>query len=243
MNRDFTAIGRALAASARSAILNVLMDGSARPAGELAHAAGVGASAASEHLSILVDAGVLSCVVTGRQRFYRIATPSVAAAVEHIGLLCPDLPVRSLRQSRQQRDLADARMCYDHLAGRIAVRLTDAFVAMRWLEPDALALTTSGDREFTELGIEIRALRGQRRPLTRSCADWTERRPHLAGGLGAAIAGLFQDRGWTTRRASGRALIVTQDGVDALARRWNIDLLDEGRPRTEIRNQTVAAAR
>jgi DNA-binding transcriptional ArsR family regulator len=224
MSRDFTAIGRALAAPARSGILNVLMDGSARPAGELADAAGVGASAASEHLSVLLDARLLSCVVTGRQRFYRIATPSVAAALEHVGLLCPDLPVRSLRQARLQQDLADSRMCYDHLAGRIAVRLTDAFVALRWLEADTLALTASGELAFTELGIEIRALRGRRRPLTRSCADWTERRPHLAGGLGAAMATLFQDREWTTRRASGRGLIVTANGVEVLARRWNIQL-------------------
>ncbi|MET3803068.1 DNA-binding transcriptional ArsR family regulator [Nakamurella sp. UYEF19] len=224
MSRDFTGIGRALAALARSKILDLLMDGSARPAGELSAAAGVGASATSEHLAVLLEAGLLSCVITGRQRFYRIATPSIAAAVEHIGRLCPELPVSSLRLSRAQRDLAQARLCYDHLAGRVAVLLTDSYLDRRWLETESLALTEAGERGFLELGVDIAALRAGRRQLCRSCPDWTERRPHLAGSLGAAVAELFQQRAWAHRRGSGRGLIITDIGVVALEKQLGVHL-------------------
>lgn len=242
MNRDLTVIGRALAAPARSAMLNLLMDGSARPAGELADAAGVGAPAASEHLTTLVEAGLLSSTVAGRQRLYTLATPSVAAALEHVGELCPDLPVRGLRQSRAKRDLAQARMCYDHLAGRVAVRLTDTYLARSWLEPDGLGITAIGNRAFAGLGIEVDALRGRRRPLTRSCADWTERRPHLAGSLGTAVATMFADRGWTTRRAAGRGLIITAEGAGALRRLFDIDLEAGSAQRQEIGGQAARAS-
>ena len=224
MSRDFSVIGRALATPARSTILDLLMDGSARPAGELAKIAGVSASAASEHLAVLLDAGLLRYEVRGRQRFYRIATSTIAAALEHIGRLCPELPVRSLRQSRQQRDLAEARLCYDHLAGRLAVALADGYVAARWLEAENMALTPRGEGGFTELGVDVVALRAGRRPLTRPCPDWTERRPHLAGSLGAAVAALFQQRGWAQRGTSGRGLTLTAIGAAALTERFDIPL-------------------
>ena len=226
MTRDFTVIGRALAAPARSTILDVLMDGSARPAGELAGAAGVGASAASEHLAVLLDAGLLGCHLTGRQRFYRIANPTVAAALEHVGRLCPELPVRSLRQSRQQRDLAEARLCYDHLAGRLAVALTDSYLSRGWLEAESLALTSAGEQAFTELGVDLSGLRAGHRRVSRACPDWTERRPHLAGSLGAAVATLFLERSWTQRRSSGRGLIITADGAAALRQRFHLDFAE-----------------
>ena len=222
MSRDFTALGRALAAPARSMMVDLLMDGSARPARELAAVAGVGASAASEHLATLVGAGLLSCAPAGRQRFYRISTDSIASALEHIGQLCPDLPVRSLRLSRQQRDLAQARLCYDHLAGRVAVMLTDSYVGHGWLEAESLALTPAGEGGFTELGVDVGALRTGRRQFTRPCPDWTERRPHLAGALGAAVATLFLERAWVQHRPYGRGLSVTTAGAAALQRRWNV---------------------
>jgi len=226
MGKDFTAIGRALAAPARSTILDLLMDGSSRPASELAGAAGVGASAASEHLAVLLDAGLVRCSTTGRQRFYRISTTEIAAALEHIGQCCPEVPVRSLRHSRQQQDLAQARLCYDHLAGRVAVLLTDSFLARGWLEGDGLAMTPAGDRGFIELGVDLDGLRSSRRPLSRSCPDWTERRPHLAGALGASVATLFQERDWARRRPSGRGLIITAVGIEALAKELDVVLAE-----------------
>jgi DNA-binding transcriptional ArsR family regulator len=224
MGRDFTLIGSALAASARSTMIGLLMDGSARPAGELAASAGVGASAASEHLAILVNAGLLSCALTGRQRFYRISTASTAATLEHLGHLCPEIPVGSLRQSRQQRDLALARLCYDHLAGRLAVALTDTYLARGWLEPQNLALTPLGESGFAVIGVDIGALFEGRRQVTRSCPDWTERRPHLAGAVGAAMATLFQERDWTRRRPSGRGLTITAAGAAMLWQEFGIVL-------------------
>ena len=224
MSRDFTLIGSALAASARSTMVDLLMDGSARPAGELAASAGVGASAASEHLAILVNAGLLNCALIGRQRFYRIADASTAATLEHLGQLCPEMPVRSLRQSRQQRDLAQARLCYDHLAGRVAVALTDTYLARGWLEPQHLALTSAGETGFAAIGVDLGVLFEGRRQLTRSCPDWTERRPHLAGALGAAVATLFQERDWARRRPSGRGLTITATGTAMLRQELGIEL-------------------
>ncbi len=222
MSRDFTVIGRALAAPARATIIDLLMDGSARPAGELATAAGISASATSEHLTVLLDAGLIHRDARGRQRFYRVASPSVAAGLEHIGQLCPATPVRSLRQSRQQRDLADARLCYDHLAGRIGVALTDTYVERGWLQPNDLSLTPSGERAFTDLGIDLPGLLSRRRRLTRPCPDWTERRLHLAGSLGAAIADLFRQRDWTQRRPTGRGLTFTSHGAHALRTKLDV---------------------
>lgn len=224
MSRDFTVIGRALAAPVRSTIINLLMDGSARPAGELATAAGVSASATSEHLAVLLDAGLIRCHTQGRQRFYRVSDSSVAAGLEHIGQLCPAAAVRSLRQSRQQRDLADARLCYDHLAGRIGVALTDTYVEHGWLTPNELSLTASGERAFTDLGIDLPGLHSRRRRLTRPCPDWTERQLHLAGSLGAAIADLFLQRDWTQRRPTGRGLTVTSHGAQALRTKLGVHL-------------------
>jgi len=125
---DFSIVGRALAAPARSAMLDLLMDGSSRPSSELATVAAVGAPAASEHLKVLVEAGLVRSEPRGRQRLYRLTDATVGAALEQLGHLCPQTKVASLRHSREQRDLARARLCYDHLAGRLGVGITDAFL-------------------------------------------------------------------------------------------------------------------
>src|SRR4051794_6394291 len=132
--KDFSPVGRALAAPARSVMLGVLMDGSRRPAGELAAAARIEASTASEHLAVLVAAGLVVCESHGRQRFYAVAGTSVADALEALGALCPQTVTASLRQSREARELADARLCYDHLAGQLGVEVTEAMVAEGWLD-------------------------------------------------------------------------------------------------------------
>ena len=221
--KDFSPVGRALAAPARSVMLGVLMDGSRRPAGELAAAARIGAPAASEHLAVLVEAGLVACEAHGRQRFYGIADPSVADALEALGALCPQTVTSSLRQSREARELADARLCYDHLAGRLGVGVTEALVGSGWL--DGELRPTPGDASpFAELGIDVDGLRRGRRPLTRSCPDWTQRRTHLAGALGAALAEHFLAERWVRRRPSGRGLVVTDGGRAALLRWWGLIL-------------------
>jgi len=223
MSRDLSVIGHALSAPVRSRFLNLLMDGSTRPASELAATAGVSASTASEHLGVLLDAGLIDCVPRGRHRFYSIADPEVAAALELLGHLSPTETAVVRPGSRAARDLADARLCYDHLAGRLGVRLTAAMVASGWLDADASTLTPAGVEHLEQQGIDVANLRTRRRPLVRPCPDWTERRPHLAGSAGAAIATLFLDRRWAVRRPAGRGLDVTSSGDAALRAVWHVE--------------------
>ncbi|MDT0422576.1 MULTISPECIES: ArsR/SmtB family transcription factor [Streptomyces] len=225
-DRDFSVVAQALAAPARSVFCNLLMDGTARPAGELARAAGVGASTASEHLSVLVAAGLLECTASGRRRYYRLAGPEVARALEALGALTGPTPVRGYRPSRQAARLAAARFCYDHLAGRLGVALSEAWHASGWLRE---GLTPAGAEGFAALGVDVEAARTARRPTVRSCADWTERRPHLAGALGAAVGARFLAAGWVERHRTDRGLTVTPAGRALLADRWGIDTAE---PRT-----------
>ncbi|WP_194410799.1 ArsR/SmtB family transcription factor [Microbacterium cremeum] len=221
MARDLSMVGHALAAPVRSAFLGMLMDGSTRPASELAAAAGVSASTASEHLGMLLDVGLVTCVPRGRQRFYAIADEAVAAALEQLGHLCPPAPSATYRQSAAARDLVHARLCYDHLAGRLGIAVTEAMVAAGWMDAALAAPTSLGETRLAELGIDVAALRSGRRQLARPCPDWTERRPHLAGALGAAIATRFLEAGWVVRRPQDRGLRITDAGAAALRDDWH----------------------
>lgn len=220
---DFSHLGRALAAPARSAMLDLLIDGSSRRAAELAAVAEVGAPTASGHLRMLVEVGLILVEPHGRQRRYRLAGPEVASALEELGRLCPITEVGSFRRSREQRDLGRARLCYDHLAGRLGVAMADAFVGQEWLREGELSLTDSGRYAFVTLGVDVAALAAGRRPLSRPCADWTERRPHLAGTLGARMATLALDDGWVSRRPTGRGLDITDRGRRTLSETWGVD--------------------
>lgn len=202
--------------------ISLLMDGSSRPAGELAASTGVAASTASEHLSMLLDAGLIVCEAHGRHRLYRIANTEVAEALEQLGHLCPSALTVGLRQTQEARRLAAARYCYDHLAGQLGVALTDRLLDAGWLRAEDFGVTSTGVDELTSRGIDITALRQGRRSLTRRCQDWTERRPHLAGALGAAIAANFTDREWVTRRNGSRALGITPMGAAALSDVWGV---------------------
>ncbi|WP_106535584.1 ArsR/SmtB family transcription factor [Haloactinopolyspora alba] len=230
-DRDFTGAGKALAAPARSVFLNLLMDGTRRPAGELAQWAGVSASTASEHLAVLVDAGLVRCEVRGRFRYYALAGPQVATALEVLGVVAHPAPVTGYRRSRQMQRLAAARFCYDHIAGRLGTCLADAWTRRGWLDDgDSLALTDAGADGLRGVGVDVdRAIRA-RRPTTRACPDWTERRDHLAGALGAAVGSRFLEAGWVVRHRSGRGLDVTECGHDLVREQWGIDLADQPAP-------------
>ncbi|MCC2333098.1 ArsR/SmtB family transcription factor [Cellulomonas wangsupingiae] len=222
-DRDLTSLGRALGAPARSVMVNLLLDGARRPAGELAAAAGVRPSTASEHLAVLVETGLVTAEAHGRHRYYALAGPEVASALEALGAIASPLPVAGLRRSRQAEHLAAARLCYDHLAGRLGVALTDAWVQAGWLVgPDQLALAPSGADGLRGLGVDVDGAARARRPTTRACLDWTERRPHLAGALGAAVGARFLAAGWVVRHRSGRGLDVTAHGSRLLEQRWGI---------------------
>jgi DNA-binding transcriptional ArsR family regulator len=224
-DRDFTSVGRALAAPARSAFLNLLMDGTSRPAGELAQGGGVSASTASEHLAVLVAAGLVTCESRGRHRYYALAGPRVATALEALGVLAEPTPVSGYRRSREMQHLAAARFCYDHLAGQLGIALTDAWTRQGWLaDGESLSLTGAGADGLRGVGVDVDGAIHARRPTTRGCLDWTERRAHLAGSLGAAVGRQFLEAGWVVRHRSGRGLNVTQSGHDLVREAWGIDL-------------------
>lgn len=215
----------------RAAMLQALQDGRAQPASALAWAAGVTAQAASNHLSKLVDGGLLAVEREGRHRYYRLASAEVAHALEALSVLAT--PVRSLETPRspKARALRDARCCYGHLAGRLGVRVCEALVARDLLRPGANKLyevTPEGRRWFEDLGVSIDALRSSR-GVARQCLDWTERRHHLAGPLGVKLLAAMTARDWLVLEAKGRAVRLTPDGAQALRALLGVSLEDEGR--------------
>jgi hypothetical protein len=152
----------------------------------------------------------------GRHRYYELAGPDVAQAIEALGRIGPPIEVRSLRQSRAAQALQAARTCYDHLAGRAGVELFAALRGNGLIHPETCHPTSEGARRLAAIGVDAIALRGTRRRLAGPCLDWTERRPHLNGALGAAITGRVIELGWFHRGAVPRALSLTTDGAAGL---------------------------
>ncbi|GGU94667.1 transcriptional regulator [Streptomyces filipinensis] len=207
-----------LADETRAACLLALLDGRAWTAGELARHAGVAASTLSEHLGKLVAGGLLAEERQGRHRYVRLADARVAELVEELAAQVPPAAVRprSLRESSAGSAMARGRTCYDHLAGRLGMAVTDALTLRGLLRQDTgFALTEAGVEWFAAAGIAL-DLSG-RRPLARACLDWTERRPHLAGAAGAALCGHALDAGWCARIGSARAVRVTPSGERELS--------------------------
>lgn len=223
-DRDFAGIGAALGVPARSTMLNLLMDGSLRPAGDLARAAGVSASTASEHLGVLREAGLITCTARGRRRWYALAGREVAEALEALGAISDPAEISGYALSRQAERLAEARLCYDHLAGRLGVALTEEWRRREWLSGDQLTLTGAGHTGLSTLGVDVDAVRDLRRPTTRACLDWTVRRHHLAGALGAAVAARFLEASWVQKHRAGRGLTLTASGKGLLQREWGLCL-------------------
>jgi DNA-binding transcriptional ArsR family regulator len=219
MDADISGIAALLADPARVAMLDALFDGRALSAGELARRAGVAAPTASAHLRRLLAGGLVAVQAQGRHRYYRLAGPAVAEAMEALSLIAPPRPVRSLRQSQQAQALRFARTCYDHLAGVVGVAVTDALVDAGALRPVAdrdYDLTPHGEQLLGDLRVDVAGLRRQRRAFARHCLDWTERSPHLSGALGAALLVHLLDLGWLVRGRVPRGLALTDAGHDGL---------------------------
>jgi DNA-binding transcriptional ArsR family regulator len=200
-----------LADRTRAAFCLTLLDGRAWTVGELARQAGVALSTASGHADRLVAGGLLAEHRQGRHRYLRLAGPAEATLIETVaaaGHPRPQ-PPRSMAAAHRQRNLAFARTCYDHLAGTVGVALADGLIGNGLVE--GLALTSRGSEALTAAGIEVRTAPG--RPALRDCVDWTERRLHLAGAVGAAICRHALAAGWIERIGSGRAVRVTDVGV------------------------------
>jgi len=217
---DLASIGSLLADGARASMILTLLGGDAIPAGELARRAGVSPSGASAHLKRLREGGLITQERAGRHRYFRLASAELAEALESLAHVAPVGRASTFRESEGTRALKRARTCYDHLAGELGVCVADALVGRGVLTRGdaAFALTDEGTRWFDGLGIDIDALAGSRRSFARACVDWSERRPHLAGSLGAALAEVFFARKWIRRLPGGRAVAVTPDGRAWLAR-------------------------
>ncbi|MBT2510472.1 winged helix-turn-helix transcriptional regulator [Streptomyces sp. ISL-98] len=216
--RRLAALATLLADETRASFCLALLDGRAWTAGELARHARVAPSTASEHLGKLVAGGLLTEERQGRHRYVRLADAAMAHLVEdlaaHAAPSADERP-RTLRAASASSAMARGRTCYDHLAGRIGIVITDAMTERGLLRQDAgFALTDAGLGWFGALGIPLQ--RTGRRPLVRACLDWTERRPHLAGVAGAAFCGHALDAGWCVRIGSERAVKVTAEGERAL---------------------------
>jgi DNA-binding transcriptional ArsR family regulator len=213
LDRDLAPVASLIGDPTRIAILAALAEGHALPAGELARRAGVHPATATAHLRQLVEGGLVSVRVQGRHRYHELAGPPVAAVVEALAALAPATPVRSLRTDRAARTLAEARTCYDHLAGRRGVELRDRLLAagaIQMVDDRDHELTPHGHLLMDAMGIDARQLNTTRRVFARSCVDWTQRRPHLAGALPASMTRRFLELGWV-RRGSGRSLRVARD--------------------------------
>lgn len=215
---DIAAAAALMADPSRAAVLVELTDGRALPPSELAEVAGVSRSTMSEHLAKLREAGFLAVERGGRNRYYRLAGPEVATAVEALSALAPRAEVRSLRQANRAGALGAARTCYGHLAGRLGVGITDALVDRGLVEREAevFLLTDRGATFMADLGVERAPRAGK------SCNDWSERRPHLAGKLGVALTSRLFELDWVRRTDRPRAVEVTADGERELRKRLGI---------------------
>ncbi|MGH6861420.1 MAG: ArsR/SmtB family transcription factor [Phyllobacterium sp.] len=211
----------------RASMLNGLMDGRALTASELARLAGITAQTASSHLARMTEAGLLQVEKQGRHRYHRLASPAVAQMIESImRLAAPQGDLRPIRTGPKDAALRAGRTCYDHLAGHLGVSIADALIEAGHLHlgADAGEVTTSGIALFERAGIAFPARTAKRaRMLCRPCLDWSERRPHLAGAVGAALCRHCFDNGWIRRVEGTRAVRVTPNGRRHLRETFGVD--------------------
>lgn len=202
----------------RANILMALMDGRARTASELAYTSGVSPQTASGHLARLLDAQLIALERQGRHRYYRLANEHVAAALEALTVLAVHGPPRHRPTGPRDRAMRYARSCYDHLAGHAGVAITDALIAKGFLKNGEgdFALTGNGEKALSDFGLDLPALKRRKRPLVRSCLDWSERRPHLGGSVGAVLMDRLQHNGWLERVKDTRTMSITKTGVREL---------------------------
>src|SRR5688500_10967626 len=216
-------IASLLADPARASMLWSLIDGTTRPAGELAYAANISPQSASAHLAKLVDGGLLVLEIQGRHRYFRLASADVASAVEAIASLSvasrPRTP-RAALPPRVEVQFLQARTCYGHLAGQMSVKILEAMLAGGWLAAAGrdFTVTAVGADKLGAMGIDLAAVGNPRRVFARACVDLTQRRAHLGGALGEALLELYSANGWIRRRRSSRVVDITPKGLENFRR-------------------------
>jgi DNA-binding transcriptional ArsR family regulator len=221
---------------ARATMLTALLDGRALTASELAYAARITPQTASTHLAKLTEAGLLTALREGRHRYFRLASLKIFEMLDAIMAVAVENRPRFRPLSRQARALSDARICYDHLAGRLSVEIADFFTAHEYivLSDGAAEITPAGTRFLDEFGIDLSSLNSTGREFCRLCLDWTERRPHIAGALGAALTKRCFDLGWIEQIKHSGAVIVTPPGQRGFLETFGIGVLEENQNRTHV---------
>ncbi|MFN4206095.1 MAG: ArsR/SmtB family transcription factor [Agrobacterium albertimagni] len=211
---DIARIASLIGDPARSNILLALIGGRALTATELAGAAGVTLQTASSHLSKLEEGGLLAQRKQGRHRYFALADDQVGVMIESLMSFSATRGHLRHRTGPKEPELRKARICYDHLAGDFGVRMLDSLIARGAIraEDEALTLTAEGETLLAGQGLDIASLRVKRRPLCRACLDWSERRTHLAGSLGAALLSHFLDRGHARRVEESRIIRFSAEG-------------------------------
>lgn len=207
---DLSSLARVLGEPSRMKMLSLLMEGRALTAKELAHGCHIEPATATRHLKQLLDLNLVMCQPQGRHKYFRLASLEVARLMETLMVLAP----RTQQAQHELPALHQARLCYDHLAGRLGTFVTHRLVDLEVITPD-YQVTASGELWLQQLGIQLPALRKSRRKLAYPCLDWSERQNHLAGSLGAALASHFVAKGWLDRTKHTRLLTLNSTGVQA----------------------------
>ena len=214
----------------RAAMLDALMGGHALPAGELAYISGVTPQTASSHLAKLVKGNLIAVEQHGRHRYYRLASQEVAELMELISAMSPPVQIRSLRQSQEMEKVRHARTCYDHLAGKLGVALTQALITKGYVahrSETEFDVTEQGIEHFQSLGLDLTTMKVNRRIFAKRCLDWSERIHHIGGFLGAVIAKHFFEMKWIVRMEGGsRAVRLTEEGRTKLQALYSIAMED-----------------
>src|SRR5262245_13478138 len=219
------AFAKVIGDATRIRMLQLLMEGRALTAKELAYGARVEPATATQHLRRLLEGGLVTVAAQGRHKYFRLASHHVAELMELLMILAPTQAGKA-PGPRIEEPLRRARMCYDHLAGELGIGITEGLVKAGILrkEPDAFVLTKRGGEWFAELGIDVESARALRRKFAATCLDWSERRDHLGGALGAALAERMVDLGWIARKRNSRAVTVTEAGRRKLGEEFKLEL-------------------
>ncbi|AJC60080.1 MULTISPECIES: winged helix-turn-helix domain-containing protein [Streptomyces] len=224
---DIATVAELLGNATRAAMVSALVGDFVMPAGELATIAGVSRPTASEHLSRLVEHGLLTVDRMGRHAYYRISSPQVAELVEALAVIAPVRQPTSLRSARLLKTLSNARTCYRHLAGRIGVELAEALCERGLVRrtPDGIEIDAERWDARKPLGLTLDAMESDGQPLIKGCVDWSERRHHLAGSAATALTDQLFALGWITRaREHKRAVVVTAEGTAGLSSEFGLHL-------------------
>jgi DNA-binding transcriptional ArsR family regulator len=213
-NPDLATVAALIADPARAIMLSALMDDVALPAGELARLARITPQTASSHLAKLVKGKLVSMTQSGRHRYFRLSHSDVARMLESLALISPASQAHNLKDSLERKAIYRARTCYDHLAGELGVTLTHTLLYKGFILPygEIYEVTNTGEAWLNTFGIDLLQLRMKHRVFARACLDWSERKPHVAGSLGAALLQRLFELKWIVRIKDSRAVMVTESG-------------------------------